>query len=1052
MKQGITLVPAGAGSGKTHRIETELTALVTSGVIRAERILAVTFTESAADELKGRLRGSLMAAGRIEDALAIDRAYVGTIHGLGLRLLTEHAFATGRNPSLRLLSEAERDLLLRQEMGHGEALRPVRENLGRFAYAWDRQTGRSAEEQFRSKVIATIDLLRGLGPRGLDPEIVRDAEAELRRRYGPCLADPQAATARLSDAVHALMCAFPKCLTVPKNVTANRDFRANFDSLRKASHSPDLLTQDWELWQKLRNLRQSKRGCPTPDGYDALADEVMAAAAVLPSHPGPLEDACIHLRALVCGAQEVMAVYAQAKVSAGLIDYADMISDTEAILREQPDLLNAVIGEIDCVVIDEFQDTNPVQFAMLWRLARHAPRCLIVGDTKQSIMGFQGADPRLSEALNRALPESLDPQRENWRSTPPVMELVNALGQSLFDEAYVSLAATRSDPGLPWLEVVEVPGSRSKAGKPQDAIAARVAAMIADGEPVVDRKTRQIRPVRPDDIAILCYRHDRAQAQADVLRSLGLPVRIQGDGWRECLAVRVAGHALIFAADPHDAHAALAFLTLGPPHVPIEEALRQSISGDLLVHPGLDPLRLINPNLLSLADLAIKAVCAAGLWDWAAGLPDPRSARADLCRFLAEAQAFDELAPEITAAAGFHGRRAKTFLGWLDAQSEKAFNRRPDPDGWSSDGIEIVTWHAAKGREWPVVVVAELEYDWSERGNSLRAEFEGFEDIDNVLDHAELEFTPHFAAKEQTAAFKSAREDACRSEAHRLLYVAMTRARDRLVIALPPEPREPRTDFATILRSQCGLKNEEDGVWLGGKRFTARVTALPSVTPAMDDGQTRAATAGSTLFAERRAPIVTGRTPLRVAPSSLATKAPATPVRTIFLGCRVGGTPDGFSTATDRGTAWHLAFRVLSQRPDLASRLTASTGLDANTIKAIAAQAAAVTGWLGGQGFAELAFEVPIQVKDASGSEINGIIDCLASGPAGMLIVDHKSGPAPDPAARFEDYRAQLMSYAAALQGLQPDRPVLGVLINWMNEGMVTHCELTGSSAVREDA
>ena len=64
-----------------------------------------------------------------------------------------------------------------------------------------------------------------------------------------------------------------------------------------------------------------------------------------------------------------MAAYAEAKRQGGLIDYADMIADTEALLRSQPDILAAVVAEIDCVVIDEFQDTNPVQFALLWRLA-----------------------------------------------------------------------------------------------------------------------------------------------------------------------------------------------------------------------------------------------------------------------------------------------------------------------------------------------------------------------------------------------------------------------------------------------------------------------------------------------------------------------------------------------------------------------------------------------------------------------------------------------------------------------------------------------------------
>ena len=127
MSEHITLVPAGAGSGKTTRIETELTGLITAGIVAPDRILAVTFTESAAAELKGRLRGALMAAGRIEDALAIDQAYVGTIHGLGLRLLTEHAFAAGRSPTLRLLTDAEQTLLSRIEVpARPERLRELR--------------------------------------------------------------------------------------------------------------------------------------------------------------------------------------------------------------------------------------------------------------------------------------------------------------------------------------------------------------------------------------------------------------------------------------------------------------------------------------------------------------------------------------------------------------------------------------------------------------------------------------------------------------------------------------------------------------------------------------------------------------------------------------------------------------------------------------------------------------------------------------------------------------------------------------------------------------
>ena len=109
MDQGLVIVPAGAGAGKTHRIKTQLSDWVKRGIVRPERILAVTFTEAAAGELRERIRAGLLADGLVAEAMAVERAYVSTIHGLGLRLLTEHALAAGTSPQPRHLADAERD-------------------------------------------------------------------------------------------------------------------------------------------------------------------------------------------------------------------------------------------------------------------------------------------------------------------------------------------------------------------------------------------------------------------------------------------------------------------------------------------------------------------------------------------------------------------------------------------------------------------------------------------------------------------------------------------------------------------------------------------------------------------------------------------------------------------------------------------------------------------------------------------------------------------------------------------------------------------------------
>jgi len=753
----LSLVPAGAGAGKTYHIQKKLGEWVESHQIAPGRILAVTFTEAAAAELRDRVRGELMARGRLGDALEIDRAYMGTIHALGQRLLTEHAFAAGRSPESRLLSEPERDLLIRLEMSRCAALAPLMGDLGRFGYAWTHATQTSAEDALRADVLKTVDLIRGLGARGQSPDILAPALAALTEGYGPVEADGAALTAGLRRAVRDLLDNFPDGLapTFSAKKTVRDEFAKDHSALRRA-YQPGVLEKDWALWQKLRTLRQSKRGAPTPEGYDARAEAVMEAANALPRHPGPLADARAHLTALVTGAQQVLAAYENAKRRAGLIDYADMIAETERLLRTRPEILDAVLGEVDCVVIDEFQDTNPVQFALLWRLARQAKHALIVGDTKQSIMGFQGADPRLTEALQAAHPKAATPLDRNWRSDLRIMAMVNALGPRLFDD-YTPLAPQRQETGETALEVLHLPGGNKDNSAA--CIASRVTDIVGSGMRVYDKARKDMRAVRPGDVAVLTYTHKKAGAAAAALEAHGLPVRIQQDGWLTAPAMRAARAALALAADPDDTHAALTYLTLGPPRMPLEEALRNAVDGVLLTHAALGPLRALHEGSVTrpVAETLADVLRMTGLRDWAAGIAQPAQALADLARLEAEAQEFDAMDHDLRAAARFHGAGVQVFLGWIAHQTARDWDRHPDPDGWSASGVEVCTWHAAKGREWPITVVAGLDQKIAERPGTLRADFDGFDDLDAVLDHAGLGYLPSFAAPESQEPFTEAR-------------------------------------------------------------------------------------------------------------------------------------------------------------------------------------------------------------------------------------------------------------------------------------------------------
>ncbi|WP_136684538.1 UvrD-helicase domain-containing protein [Falsirhodobacter xinxiangensis] len=1024
----LTIVPAGAGAGKTHRIKETLKTWVEAGEVRPDRILAVTFTEAAAGELRERIRASLLDAGMIDQALAVERAYVSTIHGLGLRVLTEHAFAAGASPQPRHLSDAERDLLIRQSLAHCDELGPVMKDPERFGYAASFGTGDTLEDGFRAKVLSTIDLLRGLGDSGTDPALIETACARVTEVYGATEADGAPLETALRDAAQAMLAMFPEGTTGTSDA-AVKAFRDDLANLRAAAET-NRLSRDWKLWGKLRALRQSKRGSPTPEGYDAHAEAVILAAERIVDHPGPHADAVLQLRCLIGGAQAIMASYAARKRALGVIDFADMIVEAERLLRTNEQVLDAVLAEVDCVIVDEFQDTNPVQFALLWRLASRAKRTLLVGDVKQSIMGFQGADPRLTQALVDAFPDNVDPLPKNWRSDPRIMGVVNHIGAGLFPH-YTRLEPTRNETGQPFLEAIRIPDGRGSRTKPtpDHHIAARIRAILNDGDLITDRHDGTLRPARPSDIAVLVGRHSVAAKYAETLTAYGIPVRISGNGWAASRAIAAARHALALVADPADTHAALCLLTLGPSAADLQQALTNLTDGNLLDHPDLQPLLALAPlaRTAPMAALVPQVLAASGLSEWADHLPDAAQSHADLLRLEHEAAEFDAAHPDMKAAAGFHGYSPKVFLGWLAAQSAKDFDRHPDPSSGSALGVEIVTWHASKGREWPITVVAELDRKIGEWPGTTVAEFADFSDLSRVLDTALILHTPKLDVPERLDRFLQARHAAAEAGMRNLLYVALTRARDRLILEWPDFAFKKEDPFAAgLLVAETGMEIGAS-LTIGGESFPLGSTATAVGEPEAPTAPVRFGTLGAATPPQtewRQRPSQLGHTqPMPGAPAVLA-------LGTAHLG------DETFAAATEKGTAWHLAFRTLAMRPDLADRLNAATSLDAATLAAIAAQAQGLRDWLTREGFPELHAELPIQIDNPDGSQLNGVIDLLAIGPRGIVIVDHKTG-----GGGFAGYWPQLAAYAdAASRAL--NLSVVKVAIHWMNNGTIEVLEM----------
>lgn len=1041
MDQGLVIVPAGAGAGKTHHIKSQLSDWIKRGVVRPERILAVTFTEAAAGELRERIRAGLLSEGLVSEAMAVERAYVSTIHGLGLRLLTEHALAAGASPQPRHLGDAERDLLIRQALANAKSLDPIKAEPERFGYEANRQKAETVEDSLRGRVLSMIELLRGLGDKGRDPGLLAPALSRLDTVYGEVLADPDAARNALELAVKAMIAKFPEGgmaqITAKGNV---EKLEKNLASFKLVHRNPDLLDRDWKLWNDLRSLFVSNSKSKTPEGYDDLASAIMEAANALPTHPGPLADAKLHLTCLITCAQEVMDAYEARKKALGLIDFADMITGAERLLRSDSAVLQAVLNEIDCVIIDEFQDTNPVQFALLWHLGAHAKRTLLVGDVKQSIMGFQGADPRLSEALALANPNASQPLDRNWRSTPAVMRFVNAMGAGLFGDGYNPLTPTRDPIESPAIEVLNAVQSRNvkKYSKPQEHIAERISRILTDGDTITDRHTKAERAARPSDIALLVCRHATAARYAEELRARGVPVRINEDGWAKSPVVTAARAALAFAANPADIHSGLLLRTLGPDPLPLQAALSAQTDGSLVNDTMLAKLSALSDQLASLpvGEALDLVLSATNLRFWADQQPDAAGSRADLLRLEAEANDFEAAHRDLKAASGFHGETAKVFLGWLDARAaERDFDRRPDPSADSAEAVEIVTWHASKGREWPITVVAELDNGIEDWPGSTTTRFHALDQIDNmpvVLGSAALIPTPGFAAPEATRRFIEDRRADFEANAKNLLYVALTRARDRLVIEWPGFVKEREedapgaTNLAHILMDRCAPQIGTDSFRINGIDCPAVVRDLPDHASFTE--YTNSVTGLTPRFGPATPLAEIQLSPWRLQPSQSRNAGEVQPTSTVNLGEPWPGT---INDAT-RGTALHLALRTYLTRPDLAENLVSATALEETTLKLISERGSALKNWLTAEGYTDLVSEIPVLGFTHDGAEIPGTIDLLAIGPEGCLIVDHKSGGSGE---GFGPYWSQLSSYAGLVEKLFPQHLLKGVAIFWIDHG-----------------
>lgn len=452
------LICAGAGSGKTFTLTQRITWALMPGSAGENKAflqdigqaLVITYTHKAASEIKERIRANLRSEGMVEQALKVDAAWISTIHGACLRILQEHALELGINPELELLEPAESNDIREQ------AIQTVLDYIQRSSGP-ETDEDKIAERHEVDGATGTIDVSRLI--QSDDVPAFRDLFSKYTTNtIHDYLTKTMDEASALTDGIDAMQLG-------PRPIPPHEIARAMIDALQAASDefSPKNRDLASELVDRLQDFNAN------PDaGYEQL--EQMFHVKHLIKQKG--KDLAIEARRLQtqCEAEVALAlaqrdertliklakaiqnVYESLVRANGKIDMSDLIRTTLKAFREHPEIAKSYTDRFKLIMVDEFQDTSQLQIDMISAIANQDRSNLCtVGDSQQSIYRFQGADvsvylahkKRMTDLAGRP-PQQLD---ANYRSHADVLSFVRKVcGQpGYFPEKFLDLTAQRDE-------------------------------------------------------------------------------------------------------------------------------------------------------------------------------------------------------------------------------------------------------------------------------------------------------------------------------------------------------------------------------------------------------------------------------------------------------------------------------------------------------------------------------------------------------------------------------------------------------------------------------
>ncbi len=890
-RSGSVSVRAGAGSGKTLVLTARYVRALADGVDPLQ-ILAVTFTDKAAAEMRERIVAATAAmaldparAARLREQLT--DAPIKTIHGFCTSILREFPVEAGVDPSFEVLDESQYQSLHRQAVEAAIAAaaqdpkHPMRPHLDTLLTFYPRHTlARMLAQLLNSLHYLPAETRDGLA---LEPSALVQEWQRLLHRETVSVTRGIAANAAVAGAVAELAGLTKQCLDpADKLCCLARNVLGSFQTAT-AADDEDLPSAAATLSDVLLDSKGKPRSFGGRGAQSAWTGNAREHARAILGRLAALVTPLRAFRKIALDeddrlvarlvhslwrlVQEADGHYRQLKGGGRLLDFDDLEARAIALLESASNgtVADALRTRYRLILVDESQDLNLLQFRLIrFLLGDRAPGgadLFVVGDPQQSIFGFRNADVRFFEQISRALIADA-PSRvmldDNFRSGPALVTFANALfarvmpGGEDFDVTHQPMQAVREREIESRIELL-LPACDDEtdiAGAPRrnpqaEAIAARIKALVDDGVEHVreqsNGKDSHTRRPRYGDVAVLLRTRSLLPELVAALRALDIPHSIyKGTGFYQTQEVRDLYVCLRFLADP-SGDIELAGLLRSPLFglsddglFVLGQARGESSFLDELLAPRkcqtlstedqrvVDRARLLIPSWLDAVDLVVpsrllgRILDGTGAWGTYAATGQAGNVE-KLVRVVRAFQAPGALLGEVVEMLHEH----------IHNVPREGTEPETVP---TNDAVKVMTIHAAKGLEFPVVFVVGLDDDLAKTGASAVLR------IDPDLGFA-VNTPPALRARNGKGAIYKLIEDRLKrknlAETRRLLYVACTRAQDHLFLV------------------GNGAKKPRDASW---QRWIADAFELPDELPAADDTHVVALGDGATLNIVRGTP------------------------------------------------------------------------------------------------------------------------------------------------------------------------------------------------------